>query len=194
MNSRIVISVVILILVLLTFFGIAKMTGNSILNNKMEKVKIETNYGEIIIELYPDNAPTTVKNFKTYVKEDFYDDTTFHRVIEGFMIQGGGFDSVTGKQKETHEPIKLESNNGLKNDRGTIAMARTGTINSATSQFFINTVDNDFLNYGVRDAGYAVFGKVIEGMDVVDKISEVPVDSSYKPLENVVINKIEIIK
>jgi cyclophilin family peptidyl-prolyl cis-trans isomerase len=161
--------------------------------DKMTKVKIETNYGEIVAELYPDKTPMTVENFKTYVDEGFYENTLFHRVIDGFMIQGGGFDAETGEQKETHGEIKLESDNGLSNDRGTIAMARTSVPDSATSQFFINTVDNEFLNYGYRDEGYAVFGKVIEGMGVVDTIEKVETDSSDKPVNNVIILKISFI-
>lgn len=167
-------------------FGIIKM-------NNQNKVKIETNYGDIIIELYPDKAPITVENFKTYVEEDFYSNTIFHRVIDGFMIQGGGFDANTGIEKQTHESIKLESNNGLKNEKGTIAMARTIIPDSATSQFFINTKDNDFLNYGVRDEGYTVFGKVTKGMDVVYQIERVETDSNDVPLEKVIIKNIEII-
>lgn len=193
MNLKVAVAVIILILALAVGLGISKLTGNSILNSKMEKVKIETNYGDIIVELNSKKAPITVENFKTYVKENFYDNTTFHRVIDGFMIQGGGYDANSGKEKTTHNPIKLESDNGLKNDRGTIAMARTSVPDSATSQFFINTKDNDFLNYGSRDQGYAVFGKVTEGIDVVDKISKVSTGFNDKPIEAVVINKISFI-
>jgi cyclophilin family peptidyl-prolyl cis-trans isomerase len=193
MNSKVVLAIILLILTLGVGIGISKITGHASMTDS-NKIKIETNYGNIVAELYPDKAPITVENFKTYVQENFYDNTTFHRIINGFMIQGGGFDAETGEQKETHEPIKLESNNGLKNDRGTLAMARTSNPNSATSQFFINTENNDFLNYGVRDEGYAVFGKVTEGMDVVDKISKVQTDTSNKPLKEVIITKIEFIK
>jgi cyclophilin family peptidyl-prolyl cis-trans isomerase len=136
-------------------------------------VAIETSLGTIKLELYPEKAPITVKNFLSYVDDKFYDGTTFHRVMPGFMIQGGGF--ADGKEKENRKPpIKNEANNGLKNDRGTIAMARTSDPNSATSQFFINHKDNPSLQPGGVDPfGYAVFGKVIDGMDVVDKIANV---------------------
>lgn len=138
-------------------------------------VLLKTNKGDIKIELYQDKAPITVKNFLQYVNEGFYTNTVFHRVIPKFMIQGGGF-TKDMKQKTTHATIQIESDNGLKNDRGTIAMARTSDPNSATAQFFINTVNNDMLNFkdkSIRGYGYAVFGKVISGMDVVDKISGV---------------------
>ncbi len=182
-----------LILIAGIIFGISKMTGN-VISGSNDQVKIETNYGDIIVELYPDKAPITVQNFKAYIEEDFYSNTIFHRVIDGFMIQGGGIDASTGQEKPTKDPIKLESNNGLKNDRGTLAMARTYVADSATSQFFINTQDNDFLNYGVRDDGYAVFGKVIEGMDVVDKISKVQTNSQDMPKEKVIIKNIVLIE
>jgi len=172
-----------------TFFTL-KMTGNLIL--KSEKAEIETNFGKITIELYPDKAPITVANFKKYVSDEFYDGTIFHRIIDGFMIQGGGYDSEMN-ERTNYKPIKLESNNGLKNDRGTLAMARTMVPDSATSQFFINTNDNDFLNYGVRDEGYAVFGKVISGIDVVDKISKVKTDSNDFPQEEVKIISIRLL-
>ncbi len=135
---------------------------------------MKTSKGEIQIELNSEKAPITVENFLQYVRDGFFSGTIFHRVIPGFMIQGGGM-TADMRQKRTRSAIKIESSNGLKNDRGTIAMARTNDPNSATSQFFINVNDNDFLNY--RDAGnpgYAVFGKVVRGMDVVDAIVEVP--------------------
>lgn len=137
-------------------------------------VIMETSLGTIKIELFADKAPVTVKNFLSYVDDKHYDGTIYHRVIKGFMIQGGGFD-VDMKQKKTKDPIENESSNGLKNTRGTLAMARTAVPNSATSQFFINTVDNGFLDKAeARDGvGYCVFGKVVEGMDVVDKIRAV---------------------
>ncbi|BAN47456.1 peptidylprolyl isomerase A [Metapseudomonas resinovorans] len=137
------------------------------------RVLLTTSAGEIEVELYADKAPVSVKNFLDYVDAGFYDGTVFHRVIPGFMIQGGGF-STDMEQKETREPIKNEADNGLKNLRGTLAMARTQAVNSATSQFFINHNDNAFLDHGSRDFGYAVFGKVLRGMDVVDKIANVP--------------------
>ena len=136
------------------------------------EVIFSTNQGNFTIELYADKAPITVKNFLTYVDEGFFNDTIFHRVIPNFMIQGGGF-TKDMKQKPTHAPIKNEADNGLRNSRGTLAMARTGVVDSATGQFFINLVDNSFLDNGVRDFGYAVFGKVVSGMDVVDKIGGV---------------------
>ncbi|GEM_PF-493205 len=142
-------------------------------------VIMKTSLGTIKIELFQDSAPITVKNFLSYVDDKFYDSTVFHRVIKTFMIQGGGFQASNPiKQKTTKAAIVNESANGLKNDRGTIAMARTSDPNSATSQFFINVVDNKILNRREGDAGYAVFGKVIEGMDVVDKIRDVQTGKS----------------
>ena len=138
-------------------------------------VLMETSEGSIKIELWPDKAPVTVENFLRYAEEGLYDGTVFHRVIDNFMIQGGGF-TRDFKQKETHDPIKNEASTDLRNDRGTIAMARTNVVDSATSQFFINVRDNDFLNHKddtPANFGYAVFGKVIEGMDVVDRIKKV---------------------
>ena len=142
---------------------------------KVEKnmVKLQTSMGDIVIELNEQAAPVTVKNFLGYVEEGFYDETIFHRVIPDFMIQGGGFTAQMEK-KQTRQPIINEASNGLKNDRGTIAMARTSNPNSATAQFFINHKNNDFLNYvDNSNPGYAVFGKTIEGMDIVDKIASV---------------------
>lgn len=136
------------------------------------KVVMQTNMGQILLELYPDKAPITVKNFLEYVEEGYYDGTIFHRVINDFMIQGGGFDKNMNRKK-TKDPIKNEADNGLANDRGTIAMARTMVVDSATSQFFINVKDNAFLNFRDKTQkgyGYAVFGKVVDGMPVVDKI------------------------
>jgi peptidyl-prolyl cis-trans isomerase A (cyclophilin A) len=160
-------------------------------------VIISTSMGDIKIELYPDKAPETVKNFLSYVNEKRYDGTVFHRVIPNFMIQGGGF-TVDMKQKPTKAPIKNEADNGFNNDTGTIAMARTSAVDSATSQFFINLVDNHFLNHGARDFGYAVFGKVIEGMDVVRKISEVKTGSQGPfqdvPIEPVVIKSARVVE
>ena len=134
---------------------------------------IKTNHGEITIELFPEKAPITVKNFLSYVEKGFYNQTIFHRVINGFMIQGGGFDKDMN-QKETDAPIKNEANNGLKNEIYTIAMARTSIPDSATSQFFINVATNNFLDYPGQDgAGYCVFGKVIDGEEVLQKIMNV---------------------
>jgi peptidyl-prolyl cis-trans isomerase A (cyclophilin A) len=141
------------------------------------RVALETTLGRIVIELAPKEAPKTVDNFLTYVKAGHYDGTVFHRVIPTFMIQGGGF-SADMTERPTRAPIPLESRNGLKNDRGAVAMARRGDPNSATAQFFINVVDNPRLDYPSFDGnGYAVFGKVVEGMDVVDKIKDVPTGS-----------------
>ncbi len=137
------------------------------------KVQLKTSMGDIVIELNDAKAPKSAANFLQYVRDKHYDGTVFHRVIDGFMIQGGGMDANMS-EKATRAPIPLEASNGLKNDRGTIAMARTGNPNSATSQFFINVVNNDMLNAPKPDGhGYAVFGKVIKGMDVVDKIRAV---------------------
>ncbi|MBN2466695.1 MAG: peptidyl-prolyl cis-trans isomerase [Deltaproteobacteria bacterium] len=138
-------------------------------------VILETTEGAITIELWPEKAPITVENFLNYVEDGFYDGTVFHRVIDGFMIQGGGF-TADMQQKNTKPPIKNEAAADLKNDRGTIAMARTNVVDSATAQFFINHKDNDFLNHQnetPQGYGYAVFGKVVAGMDVVDKIATV---------------------
>ncbi|MCU0576140.1 MAG: peptidylprolyl isomerase [Desulfobacterota bacterium] len=143
------------------------------------KVILETSMGSITLELYPGKAPATVKNFLAYVDEKFYDTTVFHRVIRGFMIQGGGM-TADMKEKPTHAPIKNEADNGLKNDRGTISMARTPDPDSATAQFFINAKDNSFLNFRAKTMdgyGYCVFGKVTKGMDVVDAIEAVATGS-----------------
>ena len=162
------------------------------------KATIETSMGTITLELDEAKAPATVENFVRYAKEGFYDGTIFHRVIDGFMIQGGGF-TKDMNQKPTHEAIRNEAMNGLKNDRGTIAMARTNVVDSATSQFFINLVDNDFLNFSSptpQGFGYAVFGKVTDGLDVVDAIGKVRTGTSgyYEnvPAETVTIRKVTI--
>ena len=142
--------------------------------DKAPRVRLSTSLGDIVVELDAAKAPKTVENFLQYVNDKHYDGTVFHRVIGNFMIQGGGF-GADMQQKATRAPIPLEASNGLKNDRGTIAMARTSNPNSATSQFFINVSKNDFLNYPGQDGhGYTVFGKVVEGMDVVNKIVAVP--------------------
>jgi cyclophilin family peptidyl-prolyl cis-trans isomerase len=135
-------------------------------------VVFETTKGSFTIELFPNEAPVTVENFLQYVDDKHFDDTIFHRVIPGFVLQGGGF-TADMKQKPTRPSIKNEADNGLKNLYGTLSMARTSDINSATSQFFINVADNDFLDHGSRDFGYAVFGKVVDGLDVIDAIAEV---------------------
>ena len=194
------------ILLLLTIFTGCNNSGNEsktgVSENKTPSkgenpvVNISTNYGDIKVQLNADKAPITVENFISYVKDGFYDNTIFHRVIPGFMIQGGGFTEQM-QQKETKAPIKNEADNGLKNEKGTIAMARTSEVNSATSQFFINLADNDFLNHGSRDFGYAVFGKVIIGMDVVENIGSVKtVTKGYMqnvPKEPVVIKSIIVV-
>ncbi len=143
------------------------------------RVQLKTNYGKIVLELDAQAAPKTVENFLNYVREGFYDDTIFHRVIKGFMIQGGGLTEDMNK-KATQESVMNEADNGLKNLRGTIAMARTSDPHSATGQFFINTVDNAFLDFKAKTSqgwGYCVFGKVVEGMAVVDKIETLPTTS-----------------
>src|SRR5262245_10389756 len=159
-------------------FSLASATSGTLNYSKKADnpvVEMKTSLGTIKIELYSDKAPITVKNFLSYVDDKFYDGTVFHRVIDGFMIQCGGFENKDPiRQKKTKATIKNEASNGLKNDRGTLAMARTGDPDSASSQFFINVVNNDGLNRPKPDGhGYAVFGKVIDGMDVVDKIKKV---------------------
>lgn len=160
-------------------------------------VVMSTSMGDIKIELYPNEAPITVENFLTYVRDGFYDGTIFHRVIPGFMIQGGGF-TQDMSQKPTRAPIKNEADNGLGNETGTLAMARTMVKDSATSQFFINLTNNDFLNHGYRDFGYAVFGKVVEGMDVVNKIAQVPTGNKGPhqnvPVKPVVIESVRVVE
>ncbi len=163
------------------------------------KVKIETNLGNIVLELYEKKAPLTVKNFLEYVNDKHYDGTIFHRVMKTFMIQGGGF-TENLEQKNTRKPIKNEATNGLTNERGSIAMARTGVVDSATSQFFINVVDNPSLdNRGdsAYDYGYCVFGKVIEGLDIVDAIRKVRVQPQngheHMPIEPVIIKEATVL-
>jgi peptidyl-prolyl cis-trans isomerase A (cyclophilin A) len=160
-----------------------------------QKVRLATSAGDIVVELDAAKSPKTVANFLEYVKSGHYNGTIFHRVIENFMIQGGGM-TADMKEKETRAPIPLESRNGLTNQRGTLAMARTPDPNSATAQFFINVKDNDFLNQAqARDGnGYAVFGKVVQGMDVVDKIRVTPTGAGDVPLQQVVIKKATVEK
>ncbi len=159
-------------------------------------VVMETSMGKIVLEIYQDKAPETAKNFLKYVDEKFYDGTIFHRVIPNFVIQGGGFDKEM-VEKPTHEPIKNEADNGLSNLRGTIAMARTNDPHSATSQFFINLVDNKGLDFKDKNSGrgwgYAVFGKVLEGMDVVDSIAKVKTTKKGY-YENVPVEPLQILK
>ncbi|TFH87833.1 peptidyl-prolyl cis-trans isomerase [Billgrantia azerbaijanica] len=162
-------------------------------------VILHTSHGEIAIELFQEQAPQSVNNFLTYVQAGHYDGTLFHRVIDGFMIQGGGFDEAF-RQKPTRDPIPNEADNGLSNERGTLAMARTGDPHSATSQFFINVADNAFLDHRSPDSGqtwgYAVFGRVVDGMEVVDAIKAVPTGSHGPfrdvPQEAVVIERAEL--
>jgi cyclophilin family peptidyl-prolyl cis-trans isomerase len=148
-------------------------------------VVMETSLGTITLELFEEEAPISVANFLSYVEEGHYDGVIFHRVIQGFMIQGGRF-TASMSPRATRAPIRNEAANGLDNDRYTVAMARTSEVDSATDQFFINTVDNDFLNHQVRDYGYAVFGRVIDGTDVVDRIESTPASNSV-PNEPVII-------
>ncbi|PLX74038.1 MAG: peptidylprolyl isomerase A [Desulfuromonas sp.] len=159
------------------------------------QVKMETSAGTITLELDDKKAPLTVANFLKYVDEGFYSGTIFHRVIKDFMIQGGGFDTDL-KRKPTAPPVKNEADNGLKNKRGTIAMARTQIVDSATSQFFINHKDNAFLDFkdkSTRGYGYAVFGKVVSGMEVVDKIANAPVKKGVGPFANLPATMVEIV-
>jgi peptidyl-prolyl cis-trans isomerase B (cyclophilin B) len=191
-------------LILATVVGLLPVTGYSQDNQPnakgadMVKVTMETSKGVITMELDSENAPVSVENFVTYARAGHYDGTVFHRVIPGFMIQGGGFDTDM-KQKATNPPIKIEADNGLKNTKGTVAMARTSDPNSATSQFFINVADNAFLDHTSptqQGWGYAVFGKVTDGMDVVTSIEKVQTGNkngqSDVPLVEVVIQKVTI--
>jgi len=187
-------------ILMILFLGLVFILPLSLFSKDNPKVVIETNMGEIELELYPDKAPVSVENFLSYVKDGFYSGTIFHRVIDGFMIQGGGFDKNMTK-KQTKPSIANEADNGLKNNRGTIAYARTSVINSATSQFFINLVDNDFLNFKNKTEqgyGYAVFGKVTEGMKVVDKIGKVKTGiqagMNDVPSEQVVILSVKVVE
>ncbi len=164
------------------------------------KVKFQTTAGDFIIELNAEKAPISVKNFLSYVEEGFYANTVFHRIIPGFMAQCGGFDTDFN-EKSTHDTIKIEADNGLKNDRGTIAMARTGVPDSASSQFFINYKDNGFLNYSAPTQngwGYTVFGKVVEGMDVIDEMEKTPTGNrgghQDVPKTDIVIEKAEVMQ
>jgi cyclophilin family peptidyl-prolyl cis-trans isomerase len=185
-----------LMLLLTTTFSFATEK----LMSDTSKVKLTTSLGEIIIQLNTEKAPISSANFLTYVNEGFYSNTIFHRIIPGFMAQGGGFDTEF-KQKPVHDPIKNEADNGLQNKRGTLAMARTNVPDSATAQFFINYKDNAFLNHTSPTAsgwGYAVFGEVIEGMDVVDAMAKEATGNrdghQDVPKTNIVIEKAEVIK
>ncbi len=185
------------VLVVLIFISIGNF---SMAENQNPQVKLTTTQGVVVLELYPEKAPITVENFLNYANEGFYTGTVFHRVIPNFMVQGGGF-SADMQQKPTGETIRNEANNGLKNDTGTIAMARTPDPHSASSQFFINVADNDFLNFKSETSqgfGYAVFGRVIEGMDVVSRIVAVPTGRSGMhqdvPKDPIEITQVEVIQ
>ena len=158
-------------------------------------ITISTSHGDIVIELFDETAPISAENFRQYVADGHFDNTIFHRVIPNFMIQGGGF-TADMSQKPTRAPIKNEADNGEKNVRGTLAMARTQVVDSATSQFFVNLRDNSFLDHGGRDFGYAVFARVTEGMDVVDAIAAVPTGNqgghADVPIDPVTINSVTI--
>jgi len=175
---------------------------NSFANEASPKVRMSTTFGDIVLELNSARAPQSVENFLNYVNSGFYDGTIFHRVISNFMVQGGGFGKELDSRrqfvkKETQAPIKNEANNGLQNVRGTVAMARTSDPHSATGQFFINVVDNHFLDHRsqtMRGWGYAVFGKVVEGMDVVDKIRKVKTGRGGQFSKDVPTETVEIIK
>jgi peptidyl-prolyl cis-trans isomerase A (cyclophilin A) len=179
----------------LSFALLTAATGSSQNKKGNPKVLIQTSMGDIELELNADKAPVSVANFLEYVNSGFYTNTVFHRVIKGFMIQGGGFDKDL-VEKPTREPIKNEAGNGLSNKRGTIAYARTNVVNSATSQFFINHKDNAFLDHrdeSDRGFGYVVFGKVIKGMDVVDKIAQVQTNKQDMPLTPVIILSVKVL-
>jgi peptidyl-prolyl cis-trans isomerase B (cyclophilin B) len=191
MRSRLILPIA-LIGAALSFGTLSLAAEEKSMANVNPVVVMETSEGAIKIELWPDKAPKTVENFLSYVDEKFYDGTIFHRVIENFMIQGGGM-TPDMSQKETHPQIKNEAKSDVKNVRGTIAMARTGVVDSATAQFFINVVDNSFLDHTgetPRSFGYAVFGKVIDGMDVVDKIKEVKTGANDIPVKVVLIKSV----
>lgn len=181
---------------LIAFATLVSMTVPALAANPM--VEMKTNQGEIVVELYADKAPKSAENFIQYVKDGHYDGTIFHRVIDGFMIQGGGFDAAMN-QKNTRAPIENEAKNGLKNLPGTLAMARTADPHSASAQFFINLVPNTSLDYPSRDGwGYAVFGKVVKGMDVVEKIGKLPTANrgfhQNVPVEPVVVDSARVIE
>ncbi len=180
-------AMVLAVLTAFTVFG-----GAASAQSKNPVVVISTSLGDISLELEAEKAPLSVANFLAYVKASHYNGTIFHRVIKGFMIQGGGM-TPDMREKPTRAPIKNEAENGLKNERGTVAMARTNQVDSATSQFFINTgTKNEFLNHKVRDFGYAVFAKVVSGMDVVDKIEGVKTEPGDVPVEPVIIKSVRL--
>lgn len=182
----IIVGIILMSSMLVNFAGIF-INGEE---DKPEIAVLETSMGVIEIDLFWDESPVTASNFARYVEEGFYNDTVIHQVVQGFIIQGGGF-TANGTRKPTHDPIPLESQNGLRNERGTIAMARTSETQGATSQFFINLGDNDFLNYREGFDGYAVFGRVVSGMEVADAISGVETEVrgpyEYWPSQDIVI-------
>lgn len=188
------------ICLMLLLFSTLSFAKEAKMSDTHSKVKLTTNLGSIVIQLDDAKAPVSAANFVSYVKAGFYNGTIFHRVMKGFMAQGGGFDT-SFNQKPTGAPIKNEADNGLKNKRGTLAMARTSDPNSATAQFFINLVDNDFLNHTaptMQGWGYAVFGEVVEGMEVVDKMAEQPTGNrgmhQNVPKTDIVLEKAEIVQ
>ena len=190
----------IILFLMLSFTSSYSFSTENKMSDTFTKVKFTTTAGSFIIELNAEKAPITVENFLTYVNEGFYTNTVFHRIIPGFMAQGGGFDT-SFNQKTTHATIKIEADNGLKNDRGTVAMARTGVPDSASSQFFVNYKDNGFLNHTSKTSqgwGYTVFGKVVEGMDVVDAMEKAPTGNrgghQDVPKTDIVIEKAEVVK
>ena len=184
---------------LLAMAGVASAAPQPGQAKQNPRVLLETNKGKIVLELFADKAPKTVDNFLSYVNSGHYSGVIFHRVIKDFMIQGGGFDT-SGSQKATRSPVQNEADNGLKNETGTVAMARTGDPHSASAQFFINLKDNTFLNHTAKTPqgwGYTVFGKVVEGMDVVNAIAQVKVSpgrlSEAVPAEQIVITKASVV-
>ncbi|WP_026603798.1 peptidylprolyl isomerase [Methylomonas sp. 11b] len=189
-----------LVYLMLFLFSTLSFATENKMSNTHSKVKLTTSLGDVVIQLEDEKAPVSAANFLAYVKQGFYSGTIFHRVIPGFMAQGGGFDS-SFKQKETNAPIKNEADNGLKNKRGTLAMARTNDPHSATAQFFINYKDNSFLDHTSPSPsgwGYAVFGEVVEGMDVVDAIAKQATGNRGPhqdvPKTDIVIDKAEVIE
>ena len=191
---------VLMLSMLLLFTTTLSFATEKNMSDTNTKIKLTTSLGEVVIQLNSEKAPISAANFLTYVNEGFYNGTIFHRIIPDFMAQGGGFDTSFA-QKEVHAPIKNEADNGLKNTRGTLAMARTGVVDSATAQFFINYKDNSFLNHTAKNTngwGYAVFGEVIEGMDVVDKMATQATGNrdghQDVPKTDIVIEKAEVIK
>ena len=190
------------VVIAIILIGVCTMNNLEAGENENVKVRMVTNMGTIELELYADKAPITVENFVKYANEGFFNGTVFHRVINNFMIQGGGFTIEGTQKKDTYDPIQNEADNMLSNEIGTIAMARTNNPHSATSQFFINVKDNNFLDHKDKKTGwgYCVFGKVTKGMDVVDAIKVVPTQVNPKtgmpdwPVEEIIIESVEVVK